>query len=249
MKRNKLYSRVIEHLTSVEQNLAAFKKEQKPEYLHQLRLDIKKIRAVFAFSSMIYKVKFNAKSLKPLFQNAGKIREMHINVDLLMEDPESPDSLIPLLKEKENKLVREFLQDDAFYHNQIAEFRKQLSLPEKLPSKKKIKKYFKREQKKTASMLNDIDSHGLHEYRIKIKKLLYAFEALPDKLQSKIDLNTSKISKQQKKLGKWHDTYAAVEFYSNEDFSLQSSEYIQMLKEREKREFNALIESLTGDYT
>lgn len=245
MKKNILVTHVFELLESLEQNLSSYTHEQKPEYLHQLRLDIKKIRAVFSFAEKIYKKEFDAGSLKPLFKKAGRIREIHINIELLIEYPDSPEGLIPLLKEKENNLVREFLAEDSQYHMLIGDFRAQINLPEKLPAKKKIKKYFKKEKKKAAKMFDNIDSDGLHEYRIKIKKILYAFRALPEKLQSKIELNTAKLSNEQKKLGKWHDTYAATEFYSHEDFSTLTSEYISGLKEKEKTEFNTLLESLS----
>ncbi|MBK7427967.1 MAG: CHAD domain-containing protein [Saprospiraceae bacterium] len=234
MKKNRLNNYVIELTESLEQNLSSYTKEQKPEYLHQLRLDIKKIRAVFSFASKIYKEKFETRSLKPLFQKAGNIREIHINIDLLMEYPDSPDGLIPILKEKENILVQKFLENDSLNHKLINDFSEQFSLPEKLPRKKKIKKYFDKEQKKANKMFDNIDSDGLHEYRIKIKKILFAYRALPEKMQNKIELNAAKLSKEQKKLGKWHDTYAAVEFYSHEDFSRKAPGYISDLKEMKK---------------
>lgn len=244
MKKNVFNTHVFELLESLEQNLSSYAKEQKPEYLHKLRLDIKKIRAVFSFANKVYDEKFDAGNLKPLFQKAGSIREIHINIELLMKNPDSPAGLIPLLKEKENILVREFLEEDNQYHKLISDFKEQVNLPEKLPAKKKIQKHFNKEQKKAVKMLDDIDSEGLHEYRIKIKKLLYAFNSLPKKLRNKIQLNKATINKQQKKLGKWHDTYAAIAFFSHEELSTKASQFIAELKEKEKREFNAMIEKL-----
>lgn len=246
MKKNILNNHVFDHLESLEQNLSSYLVEQKPEYLHQLRLDIKKIRAVFTFASKIYKEKFKATSLKPLFQKAGKIREIHINIELLKEDPDSPENLIPTLKEKENILVQDFIENASAFHLLVKDFHTQVSLPKKLPGKMKIKKYFKKEQEKANKILRQTDSEGLHEYRIRIKKILYAFKALPEELQQKIELDKELIKKHQKELGQWHDTYAALEFYSNEDLSKEATEYISKLKEREKRELSAIIESLTN---
>jgi CHAD domain-containing protein len=244
MKKNVLNTHVLKLLESLEQNLSSYTKDHKPEYLHQLRLDIKKIKAVLSFAEKIYNEEFDARSLKPLFKIAGNIREIHINIELLKEDPDSPDGLIPLLTEKENKLIQEFLENDTNYYELISDFRQHLNLPEMLPGKKKIKKYFKKEKQKVNNMFDNIDSEGLHDYRIKIKNILYAFKALPKKLRNKIELNKKRINKQQTQLGKWHDTYAAVDFFSHEDFSSQNPEYVSVLKEKERREFNALLDQL-----
>ena len=245
MKTHVLSTHVFELLGSLEQNLSSYTNEQKHDYLHQLRLDIKKIRAVFSFAEKIFNEKYDVSSLRPLFQNAGKIREIHINIDHLLEAPEHPQGLIPLLKEKENILVQEFLNDDSHYHKLISDFRQQVSFPEKRPVKIKVKKFFKSEIRKADKMLQNADSEGMHRYRIKIKRMLYVFEALSKKLRKKIKLKKGKINKLQKKLGKWHDTYAAVEFYSHEDFSTKAPEYISDLKEKEIREFKTLLESLS----
>lgn len=43
---------------------------------------------------------------------------------------------------------------------------------------------------------------------------------------------------------KYFLTYAAIDFFSQEDLSTKASEYIAELKEKEKREFNTVIKKL-----
>ena len=81
----------------------------------------------------------------------------------------------------------------------------------------------------------------MHRYRSKIKKLLFIYNALPNKIKKEIKLNELEIDKLQKMLGDWHDTYSAINFFSQEQFPMNTAEYILKLKAKEKRQFNALF--------
>jgi CHAD domain-containing protein len=231
-------------LDSLEQNLSAFFSDQNPESLHRLRLDIKKIKALFSFAEFMYKEKYDAAKLKPLFRKAGEIREMHINIHLLSSAPQPPKRLITQLKKEKNILTQQFIENGSGYIKLVKDFKGEICFPEIRWRKKSIIKYFKKERKKTNKKLQNIDREGLHEYRKKIKKMVYIYNALPKRIQNKIDLNETGITKQQKKLGDWHDTYTAIHFLSSKPLALKTAEYIFKLKEEEKRRFNKLLKSL-----
>jgi len=62
--------------------------------IHQLRVDIKKLRAIFNMLQLLFHDKFNADKyyavFKPIFKNAGKVREVQLNSVLLSKYKLSP---------------------------------------------------------------------------------------------------------------------------------------------------------------
>ena len=92
-----------------------------------------------------------------------------------------------------------------------------------------------------------MDRDDVHQYRVRIKRLVYIYNALPNKIQPKIDLNEAVINEQQKKLGDWHDTYSASTFFSKGTFPVPTAQYVEKLKEKEKKKYNALRRSLLQD--
>ncbi len=246
MKNKLLTSFVLDNLQSIEQHLSSFIKEKKPKYLHRLRVDIKEIKAVYSFSDYVYKKKYNTGKLQALFDKAGKIRELQINIHLLSLFPRSPKRLIYQLKLKVNTLIQQFIKKGQWYIEHIADFRKAVCFPEKKLGKKIVKRYFKKVRNQAAKTMETIDRGGLHRYRIKIKKLMYVYKMLPQNLQKKIRWNEVLIKKQQHKLGEWHDTYSAVNFLSQKHFPKRTTEYISKLKDRERHQFNVLYTTLTS---
>lgn len=244
MEKNLLNNYVLDLLESIEQNISAFTKDRKPERLHRLRVNIKKIKAIFSFAENIYKVKHDATKLKQLFLKAGKIWEMHININLLGAVPHAPERLITRLKKKENILTQQFIKNSSQYFVLINDFREKVCLPEILRSKKAIIIFFNKERRKANKILQHKDRESMHQYRKKIKKMMYIYNTLPKIMQNKIELNKAEINKKQKKLGDWHDIYSAINYFSHELFPIQTSEYILKLKEKEEKQFNTLLINL-----
>ena len=244
MEKNLLNNYVFDRLKSIEQNLSNYMKDKKPECLHRLRVELKKTKAVFYFTDNIYKEKYDTTKLKPLFHKAGKIREMQINIHLLSSVSDSPKILIEQLKKNETILMQQFVKNSSRSILLIKNFVKNVCLPEILPSKKTIVNYFKKERSKAKKILRHKKREDMHGYRKKIKKMMYVYNALPKEIQKQIELNETEINKQQKKLGDWHDTYSAITFFSHLNFPMQKSEFILKLKEKEKRQFNALCKIL-----
>jgi CHAD domain-containing protein len=240
MKKNLLNIYIVNRLRSVEQNLSNYKKDKNPENLHRLRVDIKKIKAIFSFAENAYKEKYDTPKLKPLFQQAGKIREIEINIRLLPAFQSTPKRIIDQLKKKKKILIQQFIKNISSNIKLIKDYSKEVSLPAKLPHTKVIKKYFKKEEQKANKILSGT-REDIHTYRIKIKKLMHLYNALPERIQKKIKWDKEKISEQLKKLGNWHDTYSAITFFSHLHFPKKSTEFIIKLKEKEKRQFDALL--------
>ncbi|MBK9636789.1 MAG: CHAD domain-containing protein [Bacteroidetes bacterium] len=246
MEKNFLNNYILDLLESLNQNLSSYMKVKESEYLHHLRVDIKKINAILSFAEKIFKTKYNANLLKLLFHDAGKIREIQINLNLLNAIPKPPLRLITRLRKEENTLSKEFIKNDVQYIFTIKHFRKNIRLPKLLSNKMTIAKYFINQKNKAEKILQNLDRGNLHRYRKKIKKLIYIYNALPKRIQNKIDIDIAVINKQQQWVGDWHDTYAAINFLSHEHPTILKSDYISNLRKNEKKQFDNLVVNLTN---
>lgn len=244
MEKNILNNYLFTLLASCERNLSSYMKDKESECLHHLRVDLKKINALFSFAEKVYQEKYDRSLLKPLFHQAGEIRVKQINLQLLDTVPNLPEQLITRLRNTENIARQKIIDEGPQHLNQIGHFREKIQLPELLPAKKTIIQYFKKERKKGENLLQHIDRENLHPYRKKIKKILYLYGALPNKIQDKIKIDTEGIDQQQQWVGDWHDTFSAIDFLSSQGFSMQDSDFLLHLKEKERIQFNTLHKNL-----
>jgi len=242
MKCNNLNYYFFDRLKCVEQNLYAYKKDMNPERMHILRVEIKKVKGLISFVECTCKEKNDINKLKPLFKEAGDIRELEINILLLSALPQLPEELIIQLEEKEKILVQQFIANNAQYIDSVQRFREEISLPNWLPDEKTIKNYFKKKISKANNKLPSNDRIDMHHFRIEIKEIMYVYNALPKKLQKSVKLNKTYIDKLQIKAGDWHDTYVAIDYLSQQQFPQQVDEYISKLNEKESNQFNELLQ-------
>lgn len=79
-----LYNHYADELNSFIKHLEKVKQHPDESSIHKLRVNIKNIRAVFQLLEMLFRDKFTAKEyfqeLKPVFKNAGIIREKQVNI-------------------------------------------------------------------------------------------------------------------------------------------------------------------------
>ncbi len=239
MKKDVLTSYVSDHLNSIEQNLSEFVKGRQSESLHRLRVDLKKINAVYSFATYVYKKKCSTAGLKPIFKDAGSIREVQVNIALLSSFPHPPKRLIAKLKKEEDTLTEAFIKDYSLHVKCLKDFRKKYSLPKKAIDNERIIKYF--EKMKEVS-LDGKDADDMHKYRIRIKRMMHVYFMLPVKTQMKTNLNIESIEQLQQELGDWHDMHTAIHFLSGETVPKRAAEHILKLREEE----TVLFETLKG---
>lgn len=244
MEKNILNNYLFTLLASCGRNLSAYLKDKESESLHHLRVDLKKINALLSFAEKVYQEQYDRASLKSLFHQAGEIRATQINLQLLDTVPNLPEELITGLRGTEN-IARQTLIDEGPLHlMNLKHFVEQTRLPELLPTKKTIIKYFKKERKKAEKLLQQTERKNLHPYRKIIKKTLYLYEAMPKKIQDKINIDIERIDQQQRWIGDWHDTFSAIDFLSSQHFAVQDPDFLFHLKEKENRQFHALLRNL-----
>jgi len=243
MKKDVLNSFVNDHLSLVEKCLLDFSKDKQAESLHCLRVAIKKIKAAYAFAEHIFQRKFSTAKLRSLFKEAGKIREIQLNIRLLSTFPQPPKRLITQLKKEEEFLSQEFIANELIHNKSIKKFRKENKLPHKRIENKKITKYF---DKIKSSLALQKNSDDLHRYRIRIKRMMHVYSILPVKLQNGLNIDIEKIDKLQQELGDWHDIHTAINYVSDEQVPKKLVDYITKMKNDESRQFEALYTSITS---
>jgi len=215
-----------------------------PEEIHRLRVAVKKINSLFYFLEKCRGDESAAEIFKPvkkIFKHAGLIRSACLNLQLISRY-RIP---CPELKEEQKKIQQEqtgsFLSVEEEY---LALIIKAYSLPFKKLKSKCIRKVYRRELEELALFFEgDVPENQLHEYRKKIKVLLYMHEGLNNKLLSKLNLNTEYLGKLQETIGRWHDATVTVELLTDKGYT---DAKFTARPEREIRRLLDVIKSMTA---
>lgn len=228
------------HLKSVEQQLADFKADGDPEHLHLLRVAIKKVKAILALLEVNYHVNYDTKSLQKLFNKAGKIRELQLNVLLLKKHHCHPESLIEELEFVQFALQEKLVKGIPGYNKVVKKFRKETDFSFPLPAFNKIEKYLAKKKRKASRKFEEHTRSGMHAFRMKIKSLLFVYSMLPNKIKNKLDLPVDLLHDLQNEVGAWHDTWAAIQFLQQKRIDRQLS-CMEVLYQLEANQFGVLL--------
>lgn len=214
-----------------------------PEELHKLRVEIKKLEALFILSEICVwskkdKKKFSKyfQPIKKVFKSAGRIRTAYLNLKMVEKYENENSRFNSQFKDKQNDILLK--QSDKFSRNMIAcaeimdrNYKHLIKLFRDIDNKCIIGSYQKQLKLLDKTFKNYKTSAELHKCRTKIKRLLYAYSILNKPSAKKINLNTKYFDDLQDNLGKWHDTNVAVELLSSAGFS--DSNVIDELKTRQ----------------
>ena len=143
-----------QEIKSLRHHIVLFAQTNNFESLHKLRVNIKKIRAFYAFAEMSYGKKYQTNKLKAVFQLAGEIRQLQVNSILIRALEELPHQLLMQLNQQENVLYKDFVSNHLSFLNDVNTVANENSLPAELPSTKVLKKIFKQKQKQAMSIVN-----------------------------------------------------------------------------------------------
>jgi uncharacterized protein (UPF0216 family) len=214
--------------------------------IQRARLDIKKIFALYSLFEMLdpdaFKKKGGFKLFRPLYRQAGKVRDIQVNYLLLADEKTTvaaPDGFIHWLKKEERHAIHKFLQLEKEFRNS------DLKATDKVIQKichsssifklrSKTGEYIKRKADKILEVqsaeLNDKDIH-------KIRRHLKAMSAIATLVYSikpvnKLDLVVSALNKTEMMIGDWNDRVVLKEAVER---------YLSRNNPDSKEEFNSLI--------
>ncbi|HEX2787673.1 MAG TPA: CHAD domain-containing protein [Ignavibacteria bacterium] len=242
-KQEKYFNR---HWEAMFTHLYNFCVAENPEELHKLRVEIKKLEALFMllkecswnnYDDKRFRKKFM--SVKKIFKNAGRIRNAHINLQLLdkfkTENSDFKDKQKTILQEQSSK----FCNDMIFYADKISKNHKSLMKLLYDAESKKILDLYKKQLKKINKIFKSYKKPAeLHKSRKNIKQLLYVYSILNKPFIKKIKLNAKYFDNLQEIIGKWHDTEITIDLLTSTGFSdsavmndlkKQSKDYIKKI--------------------
>jgi CHAD domain-containing protein len=227
LKKKKQEKYFNKHWESMFTHLYNFCVAQNSEELHKLRVEIKKLGALFMLLEVC---KWNKKDMKKfskyfnpvkkVFKSAGKIRNAHINLQLInkfkTENSEFKNKQNEILQKQSNK----FCNDMIGFADTISKNHKQLLKCMYDVESKEILELYDKQFKRVNKIFKDYkNSAELHNSRKEIKQLLYVYSILNKPLIKKINLNTKYFDNLQETLGKWHDSEIAIGLLTSTGFS------------------------------
>jgi len=224
-------------------HLLAFCETQKPEELHQFRVQVKKIKALLLFLQGRSAVK-QLKPLQAIFKQAGKIRSAHVNLAFI----ELADAEIKNEQEKIAHSESKRLYSKVGVHvKTLKKLRKALAAIFQDIENKAVVRAYKKQLKKLRRFFtrSDLPVLKLHQNRKKIKNLLYFCDVLPGSLLQKFQLNIAYLDQLQEAIGEWHDVVVAFELLKTEGIADK-----KVLNRLERRRFIlfASIRALAADF-
>lgn len=202
--------------TTIDALLETPKHEYTAETFHQLRVEIKKMNAIFdliKFCNKDFKQKKTFKPFKLVFRQAGKIRELQLE-EIMLKDFISSELIPDYIAHLEQLQSQEQESFFSLVHKKlIAQLQKKQTII--LPflraiKKKKARSYIQEKKNAIQEILheNSVQKETAHELRKRIKILNYALISLS------LDKDNPTYYKKDALptlLGEWHDDEVFVE--------------------------------------
>lgn len=179
-----------------------------PEKLHDLRVEIKKLRSLFSLlkSSVDYDQKKMEKPFRKVFKQAGAVREIQVEEDMLQQYF-SVDFLSDYRKKIKERKLKELRKYIVTVNSQYAKIKKRFSVTKdwiSLVSKKMVIEFVDKRKKRMMNLLasDRITPPQLHLLRKRIKQYEYATKFRDGKSKKDLDVDSFSLTDF---LGKWHD--------------------------------------------
>ncbi len=247
---NKLHKYYEEHTASFFKNFSKTHKRFGVEDIHQLRVDIKKLRAILQFLEFISKGEFNTNEhfnlFSTLFKDAGKVRTMQVNLFLINEIDQN---IISTFKEYMHlrqlkaipKLNRKLSYFDSFelneLNNSLLVYVKNFSDNE-IQEKSEI--YISDKTEKIQKLRLKPDDKKLHKIRFHTKEMKEIFRIInaiqPEDECLQFENNLKRFNEI---IGNWHDNVvlinSMVKFNRKAQESAQSEQLTELIEYLEQK--------------
>jgi CHAD domain-containing protein len=217
-------------------HMLAFYDAQQPEDIHQFRVSVKKIRSVAALlqgAKRMKKIKKSRIKLREIFQHAGRLRSIHVHIELLEQYGVIDEAHLQRLKNDLSAETAAFYQLHDKYVKVLTQSKNDFTKGAKDISLKDLRKiYLLYVEELDIFFTNEAaDEEQLHEKRKLIKQLLYLDQSLPKKHRKKIGLHTEFLNELQELIGQWHDAVSTIEFLTgSETISQELLEHLKLQK-------------------
>ena len=190
-----------------------------PEDIHRLRVDVKKIYALYSLFDLmkpeVFKRRVKYKLFVDLFKLSGRIREIQVHF-LFLSKPKYKktdfSSFIAFLKEEENQATREFLLAIKNFNNkELKSTEKEirricLNIPVNKLSRKSEEFIRERAKKIKCLLVEDPGTENVHKIRKHLKAMSTVSSLVSTiKPDEKFSLIITGLNKTEMMIGEWHD--------------------------------------------
>lgn len=188
--------------------LTSFLKGGEQEDLHRFRIQVKKLRAFLILldgAAEDPKLIRNFKPIKKIFKRAGEIRNAFIYQELGKTLETGRDEFMNNQLQLQLKTTKKFKSKKVRFLKELKETRRVLIKKIKPVSDLQIYLFYQNQLHQIATFMEnpEFNDQLLHEYRKRVKILLYNFKPAHAALGS--GLNEEYLEKVQIAIGDWHD--------------------------------------------
>lgn len=201
-------------------HLREFVESRDPEALHQLRLTLKKVKALARFTAACSgsdPVKdFNG--LKKMFKQAGVIRDAGNHLELLERFHPAPEEF------KQQQQQVQIAETEKFVRGAKKHIRKGKRAGRRLLadihsiSASRIHDWYAVQMVATGILLT-ASGDELHKARKQIKDMLYVDKLLPVSVSESLRLDRQYLDELQEAIGRWHDASIVVAAWAGKDLA------------------------------
>lgn len=230
--------------------------------LHDLRVEMKKLRAIIKFLRNIYpkqKLKKPAHMLRNIFQDAGYIREFQIILQWLQKNQFSQIEQAYYPTENMEQMIEAFQKNTGQLKNNCKEIIEALSVFVNGTNEILAEQYFVDLNAQVEKLCRkNLPQTEWHELRKLIKQRIYGYNWVKHETEND-DPNFSYYNKLQEAIGLWHDlefikesfsqkqVYLSQDIEVQKDFNLAWDKLTASLKYREKHVEEMLSKQVLQD--
>ncbi len=216
--------------------------------LHDLRVEMKKLRAIIKFLRNIYsktRIKKPAHVLRAIFLQAGEIREYQIILQWLQKNNFNMIEQVYFPADQLKNMITEFQKNTEHLKEEFNKIIESITLFIENTNEILAEQYFVDLNAQLEQLCNkDLPETEWHELRKLIKQRIYAYNWIS---REKEDPNFPFYHKLQETIGFWHDlviikdAFSAQQVYLSQDievqkdFTLAWEKLTVSLKQREKQ--------------
>jgi len=218
--------------------------------LHDLRVEMKKLRAIIKFLRNIYsktRIKKPAHALRAIFQQAGEIREYQIISLWLQKNNFSMIEQVYFPADQLKYMIMEFQKDTGHLKEEFNKIIESISPFIENTNEILAEQYFVDLNALLEQLCNkDLPQTEWHELRKLTKQRIYAYNWISHEKEGE-DSNFSYYHKLQEAIGFWHDlviikdafstqqVYLSQDIEVQKDFTIAWEKLAASLKQREKQ--------------
>jgi CHAD domain-containing protein len=202
------------------------------EVLHQLRVSLKKLKAVLVYLRTLHhkKVKSLRNKLQLVFHAAGSLREAQLRLRWLKES-----EFIFLIQHNETD-QKAGVEEELFIEQTDNNYKKLKSIGEKLSKQLKevkeddIFQYAIKLKSQIAEQVKNIEKQDWHELRRLIKQLLYGWHWITKSHQPKLltVVEYKKLDGLQERIGDWNDAVDLLQWLTGGQFFLSKDSLVEL---------------------